>query len=375
MKKLICLLFVTFLFPLYSFSLPQVDSSGTYQVTASVATEQYAIIGSFDGQIRLVDIKTYDILLLDEAHKKPVISMSVSDNGKLLASASQDDSIIIWDITTLKPIKKIVKQGMGVRAVALSKNGDKLYIAYPAIIYEYETTNWTATNIYDMYKNSIYSIAINSRGNILAVGSKTGDIYITDLKKGEITQTYKAGNDMILSLDFATNKNILASGGIQGIKLYNIDETRQIKNVLSFSNVRSVALNYDGTKIVAGSSDKGIVMYDILAGNFIYSNTNNNINITVATAPKSFKFIVYGVGSMYEKERYATITYPSNKTLYKKLYSFKDSDIIISESGYIYATGNFEQYILSYYKGNKESLEDIINRYFRKDKLYMKNIR
>ena len=42
---------------------------------------------SFDGNIRLIDAETSDIILLDNAHKKPVISMSVSKDGKYLVSA------------------------------------------------------------------------------------------------------------------------------------------------------------------------------------------------------------------------------------------------------------------------------------------------
>lgn len=233
---------------LYTFNLsaaPKIDYDKAYYVSSAAATEQYAIFGNFDGNIRLIDVKTSDIILLDNAHKKPVIAMSVSKNGKYLASAGSDDVIIIWDIEQLKEIKRIIKHGMGVRDVALNRNGDKLYIAYPAVIYEYETKDWINTGIYEGYKNSIYSIAINNKGNIIAAGSKNGDIYITDLEKEEIIDTYKAGNQLITSLDFADDKDILISGGYDNtIRIYNIGKSKPIKEFSLFKDaVKSVKIN------------------------------------------------------------------------------------------------------------------------------------
>ena len=136
MKKL----FITVII-FYAFNLsaaPKIDYSKAYYISSSAATEQLAVFGSFDGNIRLIDAETSDIILLDNAHKKPVISMSVSKDGKYLVSAGQDDVIIFWDIEHYKEIKRIVKPAMGVRAVALSPKADKLYIrtvlSYPPLI-------------------------------------------------------------------------------------------------------------------------------------------------------------------------------------------------------------------------------------------------
>ena len=56
----------------------------------------------------------------------------------------------------------------------------------------------------------------------------------------------------------------------------------------------------------------------------------------------------------------------------RKLYSFIASDIIISENGYMAGRGNMGEYISSYYRGNKESISEIMEKYFRKDKLKIK---
>ncbi len=313
MKKL----FVTVIV-LYAFNLsaaPKIDYSKAYYVSSTAATEQYGIFGSFDGNIRLIDAETSDIMLIDNAHKKPVISMSVSKDGRYLVSAGQDDVIIFWDIEDYKEIKRIIKPAMGVRAVALSPKADKLYIAYPAAIYEYETKNWVNTGIYEGYKNGIYSIAVNGSGNILAAGSKTGDIYITDLEKGEITDTYRAGSQLIMSLDFASDKDILISGGYDNtVRIYNLGRVKPLKEFSFFKDaVKSVQINNDGTRAAISSSDGTAVIYNISSGQVISQTISEAGEITSLSAPKSLSFTACGKGTAYQKERYGVISSPSKK--------------------------------------------------------------
>ena len=234
MKKIIFI--VVLLFAVNLYAAPKIDYSKSYQVTSTAASEKYAVFGSFDGNIRVVSYDTSDITLLENAHKKPVISLSFSKDGRFMASASQDDEIIFWDMVDFRQIKRIKKHGHGVRAVAVSPKGDMLYIAFPNSIYEYETSKWVNTSIFEGYDNGIYSIAINSSGEKIAAGSKLGDIYITDINKQEIVKTIKAGRQVIISLDFAGSKNILASGSYdRTVRVYNIDSSKTL-NEFSLSN-------------------------------------------------------------------------------------------------------------------------------------------
>ena len=372
MKKIIFI--VVLLFAVDVYAAPKIDYSKSYQVTSTAASEKYAVFGSFDGNIRVVSYDTSDITLLENAHKKPVISLSFSKDGRFMASASQDDEIIFWDMVDFRQIKRIKKHGHGVRAVVVSPKGDMLYIAFPNSIYEYETSKWVNTAIFEGYDNGIYSIAINSSGEKIAAGSKLGDIYITDINKQEIVKTIKAGRQVIISLDFASSKNILASGSYdRTVRIYNIDSSKTLNEFSLFSDtIRGVVLNNSGTKVLAGSDDGNILIYDLSSGAVKNQRVEGSGEITALSAPKSFKFVNYGRGLAYEEERCGIITYPARKGVFRKLYSFIASDIIISENGYMAGRGNMGEYISSYYRGNKESISEIMEKYFRKDKLKIK---
>lgn len=373
MRKYILLILIVFIsLPVYA--KPVIDYSESYSVTSVQATDNYGIFGSFDGRIRLVDVKTSEITLLEGSHKKQIVSMAVSSDGRYLLSASQDDIIILWDLEEKREIKRILKQGMGVRGAAFGSDNSKIYIAFPLTVYEYDTKSWENTAIYEGYKNGNYSITVSYDGKYFATGSKTGDIYVTDISKQEIVNTLKAGREHIISIDFAGEKNLLISGSYdKTVRVYDISKNKLIKEFSIFNDaVRGVKFDNSGTTAIISSSDGQVVVYNIQTGVYENKSYGSSGEVTCMSASKNIKYIVYGKGLPYEEERYGVLAYTKKDGIYRKLYSFKTSDIIISENNYISARGSFGEYISSYIGGNKESMTDIINKYMKKDKLVVK---
>lgn len=373
MRKYILLILIVFT-SLPVFAKPVINYSESYSVTSVQATNDYGIFGSFDGRIRLVDVRTSEIMLLEGGHKKQIVSMAVSKNGRYLLSASQDDIIILWDLAEKKEVKRILKQGMGVRGVAFGADDSKIYIAFPLTVYEYDINGWENTAIYEGYKNGNYSIAVSYDGKYFATGSKNGDIYITDISKQEIVSTLKAGMEHIISVDFAGEKNMLISGSYdKTVRVYDISKNKLVKEFSIFNDaVRSVRFDNMGTRAVIASDDGQVVVYNIQTGVYENKSYGSGGEVTCMSAPRDIKYVVYGRGLPYEEERYGVLAYMKKNGAYRKLYSFKTSDIIISEDNYISARGSFGEYISSYLGGNKENMTDIINKYMKKDKLLMK---
>src|SRR5947209_5786280 len=75
---------------------------------------------SFDNTVKLWDFAARKELRTLKGHDKPVYSVAFSPDGKLLASASQDQTIRLWHVADGKPVRTITGHGGIVDSVAFS---------------------------------------------------------------------------------------------------------------------------------------------------------------------------------------------------------------------------------------------------------------
>lgn len=80
---------------------------------------------SFDSTIKLWDVETGSLLHSLVAHGDPVYSVAFSPNGEYLASGSLDKCMHIWSVKEAKVVKTYVGSG-GIFEVCWNKEGDKI---------------------------------------------------------------------------------------------------------------------------------------------------------------------------------------------------------------------------------------------------------
>ncbi|KAF6176245.1 hypothetical protein GIB67_023536 [Kingdonia uniflora] len=80
---------------------------------------------SFDSTIKIWDVEQGKVLYSFNGHREPVYAIAFSPNGEYLASGSMDKSIHIWSIKHKKIVKTYNGSG-GIFEVCWSKEGDKI---------------------------------------------------------------------------------------------------------------------------------------------------------------------------------------------------------------------------------------------------------
>ncbi|KAI5684494.1 hypothetical protein M9H77_05722 [Catharanthus roseus] len=80
---------------------------------------------SFDSTVKVWDIGQGKLLCSLNGHREPVYSVAFSPNGEFLATGSLDKSVYIWSLKDGKMIKKYTANG-GIFEVCWNKEGDKI---------------------------------------------------------------------------------------------------------------------------------------------------------------------------------------------------------------------------------------------------------
>ena len=198
---------------------------------------------SYDGILRLWDVTTGALLQVLKEHAYPVLAVSFSQNGQLLASGSGDRIVKLWDTS------------------AGSLGGNMQQISPGAAA---TTTTITQLNAEERktptgHSGKILTTKFSPNGQVLASGSSDCMVKLWSVATGALLRTLLGHQDQIGSIVFSPNSQILASGSDDGIvKLWEV--TGAFRHTLEghCHEIITMTFSPDG-KMLAARSECGLV--------------------------------------------------------------------------------------------------------------------
>jgi len=198
--------------------------------SASILCLQYddeiLVTGSSDNDLIVWDIKTYEPIQRLKHHQGGVLD--VAFDSKHIVSCSKDCTIVVWDRKTLKPLRNLTGHNGPVNAVQL-------------------------------------------RGNLLVSASGDGVARLWDLTKMECVREFPAKERGLAAVEFSDDAKYVLAGGNDHVT-YKF-EVATGKEVLQYSGhtqlVRSLFLDTQNKRVVSGSYDLDLRVYDYESGKLI----------------------------------------------------------------------------------------------------------
>jgi WD40 repeat protein len=198
-----------------------------------------------------------------QGHQEEVNSVSFSPDGKIIASASKDKTIRLWNIESgeSKTLKDHQERVWRVRYSPMSGNMiassdiDKTAILYAADTGKFLRSLKGHTSI-------IYDLSFSPDSKKIATASWDGTIKIWDTSTGNEQETLEnlGDQDKVYSLDFNVDGTKLASGGYKdgSVKLWDLNSRTSKVIGRHQKPVTFVRFSHDD-QILASSSDDGII--------------------------------------------------------------------------------------------------------------------
>lgn len=208
-------------------------------------------------------------------------SMAISPDGLRVAAGDDAGNVQVWDIGQQNPGATLLggKHEGRVTSVAFSRDGriasagvdGAVHISLPG---DSGAPSSIATG------SEIFSVAFSSSGRQLAIGRADGQIQLLRVDgavplPGAVRDN--AHKDGVLSVAFSPDGRFLASGGADTkVRLWNattLDPIREMPGRTAtgelpghIATVTSVAFNDDSKRIVSGSNDKTVQLWDVASG-------------------------------------------------------------------------------------------------------------
>jgi WD40 repeat protein len=221
----------------------------------------------------LLDTVTQRVRSTLKGHTSQIRDVEFSSDGKLLATASHDKTMRLWDVCSAQVLA--VGRGHDATLFGVTFSPDGQYIATASSDY---TIIIRDTNLQELYHlkghtQRVKSISFSPDGKTLASASNDGTVKLWDIEAYEKGANRLSHDTGVYSLAFSPDAQILITGSEGGrARLWDTATEQQIGELKGHSGpVWSVGISHDGKMVATGSGDRTARLWDSTTGSLIYT--------------------------------------------------------------------------------------------------------
>lgn len=204
-----------------------------------------------------------------EGHTNWVRSIAFSSNGKILASASDDKTVMLWNISTGKRLRTLEGHKQRVWSVAISPDCNTIASgSEDKTIRLWRLDTGECYKVLEKHINWVRCVRYSPDGSILASGSSDSSVILWDAKSGQYLKTLQSHTARVRSIAFSQDGKILASSSDDcKIILWDIESGKELKTLIGHKSwVRSVAFHPSRNLLASAGEDCEVIIWDISTG-------------------------------------------------------------------------------------------------------------
>jgi len=245
---------------------------------------------SGDRSIKLWNPHTGKCLNTLNGHKSWVWAIAFSPDGEWIASASYDQTVKLWDVQTGECLHTFQGHTSSVLAIAFSPDGQQLVSGgYEQTIKLWEVETGQCLHTLQAHTNRVWSIAFRPDRPQFATCGDDHTIKLWDSRTGQCLDTFTGHTSQVLSITFSANGSKLISGSAdQTIQVWDVTTGKPLHTLEGHQNwVWSLALSPDDQILLSGSQDETIKCWNLTVGEGLQTLRSprpyEGINITGTT--------------------------------------------------------------------------------------------
>lgn len=243
-------------------------------------------------------------------HKGAILDLQWARDSRTVFSASADMTIASWDLETGERIRRHVGHEGVINSLDISRRGEEL-LASGSDDGSYAVWDPRQKQAIDYVETDypITAVAFAEDGGEIYTGGITNAIQVWDIRKKAVAYTLQGHQDTVTSLQVSPDSQLLLSNSHDGTaKTWDIrpfaPTDRHIKTYDGAPpglerNLIRAAWDPKGERIIAGSGDRSVVIWDARTGKLLYKlpghkGTVNDVRFSPANEPigKYFVWII-----------------------------------------------------------------------------------
>jgi hypothetical protein len=254
------------------------EPAGFVKSAAFSADGKTLVTGSYQSLL-IWDVDARKVIKTVKGHRGYVTALAFSPDGKTVASASDDESVRLWDTTTFESRGVLPGILQPALAVAYSHDGRLLAVATGDAT---RPTKKGFTRLYDAAGNlqfeleghnrAVTAVAFSPDDSVLATASADESIKLWNTTSGKEVRELEGHSRPVNSVAFlADGKRLLSVCGGRAVggnelKLWDLSSGKDVATVPAHEGpIHQLALSGDGKYLATSSLDKSVKVFEVTA--------------------------------------------------------------------------------------------------------------
>ena len=228
-----------------------------------------AVSASDDQTLKVWDVETGRELRTLQGHTSDVTGVALSGDGRRAVSASDDRTLKVWDVETGRELRTLQGHTRWVNAVALSGGGRRAVSASSdrtLKVWDVETGRELRT--LQGHTDAVRGVALSGDGRRAVSASSDRTLKVWDVETGRELRTLQGHTSDVTGVALSGDgRRAVSASDDQTVKVWDVETGRELRTLQGHTSiVKGVALSGDGRRAVSASWDQTLKVWDVETG-------------------------------------------------------------------------------------------------------------
>ena len=217
------------------------------------------------GDIRMIDPGTGAITSLLSGHSNVVLALAFSPDGDLLASASADRTVKIWDVAQRRQVASIDYPAPAGRFSKIAFLNDRRHVVAASDTADLHVLNLEDGRVLKTLRardgTRLHVLAVSADGSLIAAGGEAGGVVVWRWPSAEVHRELAGDGKRISALAFGRDKtaNVIVASSSQSpylTRIWDLKSAAAPVDVSTHDNIVSaLAFSHDGTQVATAGGE------------------------------------------------------------------------------------------------------------------------
>jgi len=252
---------------------------------------------SEDETVKLWDVATgREKATLKTGHQRKVLSLAIGGGGRLLVTGGNEGKVKLWDVASGRLEATFEGHTDQVNAVAVSGDGKLVASASDdRTVRLWDVTAGRQKATFEGHEGEVNAVAISGDGKLVASGGNDKTVRLWDVASGRLRATLAGHTDKVTGVALSRDGKLLASASEdETVRLWDVVAGREKAVLKGHADGTAVAMSGDGKLVASQGGDDTVKLWDTVTGREKATLEGHTAKVTGLALSRDGKLLVSG---------------------------------------------------------------------------------